>query len=154
MDNHEKISCLKDEYFLLQNFYESFDQRLLTIKGWSATIGLAAIGVGFYQSHYLWLFAAGASLVFWLLEAMWKSYQYMHAYRISELEEAFRTERFDSIKPLQIYSSWFEAYRKYGLRVLSNFSLLGVSFPHAITFVIGAMLFIFQSIGMQLVQNP
>jgi hypothetical protein len=34
-----------DEYLLLQKFYEDFDARIVTIKGWSATIGMAAIGV-------------------------------------------------------------------------------------------------------------
>ena len=154
MDDNVKISFLKDEYLLLQNFYENFDQRLLTIKGWSATVGIAAIGVGFYQSHYLWLFAAGASLAFWILEAIWKSFQSMHAYRISELEEAFRTEQFEKIKPLQIYTSWFHAQKKYGLGILSHFLQLIVSFPHAITFWIGIVLFILQSVGVQIVQKP
>jgi hypothetical protein len=44
MDKSTKISLLKDEYILLQNFYEEFDQRLLTIKGWSVTVALGAIG--------------------------------------------------------------------------------------------------------------
>ena len=32
---------------MLQQFYEDFDKRILGIKGWSATIAIAAIGAGF-----------------------------------------------------------------------------------------------------------
>jgi len=44
MNNDTKASFLKDEYLLLQRIYEDFDQRAMTIKGWSATIAVAAIG--------------------------------------------------------------------------------------------------------------
>ncbi len=60
MENATKITLLRDEYLLLQNFYENFDTRFVTIKGWSATVGMAAIGGGFYQTRYLWLFGAGS----------------------------------------------------------------------------------------------
>ena len=70
MNADTKLQLLKDEYLLLQRIYEDFDSRALTIKGWSATVGIAAIGVGFYQSSYLWLFAAGSSAVFWFLEGL------------------------------------------------------------------------------------
>jgi hypothetical protein len=77
MEDAIKVSMLKDEYLLLQKFYEDFDARIVTIKGWSATIGMAAIGGGFYQTHYLWLFGAAVAVVFWLVEALWKSFQYV-----------------------------------------------------------------------------
>jgi hypothetical protein len=73
VDNITKSQFLKDEYLLLQRFYEDLDGRIVTIKGWSSTIAIAAIGSGFWQSRFLWLFAAGASLVFWAIEALWKS---------------------------------------------------------------------------------
>jgi hypothetical protein len=44
MESATKITLLRDEYLLLQNFYESFDTRIVTIRGWSATVGMAAIG--------------------------------------------------------------------------------------------------------------
>jgi hypothetical protein len=61
--------------FFLEKAYEDFDTRLMTIKGWAATVATAAIGLGFYQNSYLWLFAAGASVVFWYLGSIWKVYQ-------------------------------------------------------------------------------
>jgi hypothetical protein len=48
MDEQTKVALLKDEYLTLQQFYEDFDKRILGIKGWSATIAIAAIGVAFY----------------------------------------------------------------------------------------------------------
>ena len=93
MEDATKIQLLRDEYLLLQNFYEGFDTRIITIKGWSATVGMAAIGGGFYQTHYLWLFAAAASLIFWLVEALWKSFQYMYSPRIQQLEKGIRFRR-------------------------------------------------------------
>lgn len=152
MDEAMKISLLKDEYVLLQNFYEEFDRRLLTIKGWSVTVALGAIGVGFYQSEYLWLFAVGASIAFWLLEALWKSFQYMHAQRIAVLEKAFSKGEFENIKPLQIYNSWFEVQDKYGLRIWRHFGMGIVALPHLLTFVIGILLFVLQILGVPLVQ--
>ena len=95
METRTKISLLKDEYLLLQKFYEDFDARIVTIKGWSATIGMVAIGGGFYQSHYLWLFASGAAVIFWLIESVWKSFQYMYGPRIQEIEEAFQKDEFN-----------------------------------------------------------
>jgi hypothetical protein len=50
--NDSKAAFLRDEYLLLQKFYEDYDARVITIKGWSATIGMAAIGGGFYQSAF------------------------------------------------------------------------------------------------------
>jgi hypothetical protein len=149
MDEKTKISLLKDEYSMLQQFYEDFDKRILGIKGWSATIAIAAIGGGFqYRIPYLWLFAAAASLVFWLLEAVWKRFQYLYAPRIARLEEVFREGDFDEVDPLQIYSSWFDAFEKEGWRVFSTFKMGIVSFPHLVTFIGGTILFILYLLGV------
>jgi hypothetical protein len=141
MDTATKIDLLKEEYVLLQRFYEDLDQRVLSIKGWSATVAIAAIGVGFYQSHYLWLFASGTSLILWLLEALWKSFQYLHGERISVIEGAFRNDSFEALSPLQIYDSWFIAQARFGLRFWRNFALAIVSFPHVVTLATGIVLY-------------
>lgn len=148
MKDESKISFLKDEYLLLQRFYEDFDGRVMTIKGWSATVAIAAIGVGFYQTEYLWLFAAAASLIFWLLETTWKSFQYMYAPRIEAIEEAFRNDDFSEIAPFQIYTSWFEVFTENGFQLFQNFRLPIVFFPHLITFVTGILLFTLKTLGL------
>jgi|ERR1700726_767113 len=147
MDEKTTQTLLKDEYLLLQKFYEDFDSRLMAIKGWSATIGLAAIGAGFYQSRFLWLFAAGAAVVFWILEALWKSFQYMYAPRIAELEEAFRTGSF-TMAPLQIYTSWFEAFESDGFQLLARMRMGIVLFPHIVTLIAGVVLFLLEVTGI------
>jgi hypothetical protein len=147
MENATKITLLRDEYLLLQNFYENFDTRIVTIKGWSATVGMAAIGGGFYQTHHLWLFGAAASVIFWLIEALWKSFQYMYSPRIQRLERAFASDDFSDIAPFQVYKSWFETLQKEGFGVLGNFRLGIVAFPHLVTFVAGVALFALHALG-------
>ena len=148
MTDEQKITFFKDEYLLLQKFYEDFDNRLMTIKGWSATIGLAAIGAGFYQTEYLWLFAAGAALVFWTLEAVWKSFQYFYAPRLQALEKAFADNNFTGLVPFQIYSSWFEAFRPKGFQIIQRFFQGIVMFPHAIITLVGLLLFVLETSGI------
>jgi hypothetical protein len=147
MEDATKITLLRDEYLLLQNFYENFDTRIVTIKGWSATVGMAAIGGGFYQTHYLWLFGAAASVIFWLIEALWKSFQYMYSPRIQRLEHAFASDDFSGIAPFQVYKSWFETLQEDGFGVLRNFRLGIVAFPHVVTFVAGIVLFALHALG-------
>jgi hypothetical protein len=143
MDNTTKISLLTDEYLLLQKFYEDFDSRIVTIKGWSATIGMAAIGGGFStKSPYLWLFGAGAGVVFWLVEALWKSFQYMYGPRIKLIEQAFASEEFSGVSPLQIYSSWFATLQQQGFGIFRIARLPIVAFPHFITVAAGISLFL------------
>ena len=142
MDENTKISLLKDEYAMLKQFYEDFDKRILGIKGWSATIAIAAIGGGLqYRIRYLWLFAAAASLVFWLLESIWKRFQYLYAPRIHKIEESFREQKFDEMDPLQIYTSWYQVFEKEGWNIFSTFRLGIVMFPHVLTLIVGTVLF-------------
>lgn len=142
MDEKKKIDYLKDEYLLIQRFYEDFDARIMKIKGWSATIAIAAIGAGFYKTNLLWLFSAGTSLVFWILEATWKNFQYLYSPRIEAIENAFRENKFDNIAPLQVGYSWYAAMRKRGIIPFRTFFLGIVLFPHFVTLVIGLLLFI------------
>jgi len=67
---------LKEEYFHLQDTVEDFDQKALTIKAWSVTLSMAGFGVAFTKSApSILLLAALASLLFWVTEALWKSFQ-------------------------------------------------------------------------------
>lgn len=111
MSMHED---LKEEYFFLQQTYEDFDKRALSIKSWCITIALGAIAIGFRDDGFskeLFIFIAAAALLFWLIEAKWKTFQYSNAYRIRILEAHFRgEEKYKELKPFQIYHSWFRAY--------------------------------------------
>lgn len=107
---------LKEEYLFLQQTYEDFDNRALLIKSWCITISLGALALGFDSSKggfstSLFLFVAGSALLFWLIEAKWKTFQYANAYRIRIIEAYFRgDENYQNIVPFQIYNSWFKAY--------------------------------------------
>lgn len=146
MDESTKISLLKDEYTLLQNFYEKSDQTLLKLKIASATISFGLIGTAFYKSPNLWLFASFTSLFFWLMDALWKSFQYLHANRIIEIEKAFRENTIEQTIPLQIYSSWFSVYYKDGMNYWRNFFLSSVFLPHLLSLIISLVFF---ALGIQ-----
>ncbi len=137
-----KIELLKNEYFKLQDYYESFDSKVQTIKGWSATVSIAAITFGFsYKSEFIWLFAALTALVFWILEAKWKLFQYCYSSRIKEIESAFREDNFSSIIPMQIYSSWFKAWHSGEFRFSRILFMNIVMIPYFYTILICAVLF-------------
>lgn len=138
-----KIDLLKTEYFKLQDFYESFDSKAQTIKGWSTTVSLAAITLGFTgKSAYIWLLAALSALVIWVIEAKWKQFQYCYADRIVEIEEAFQQNNFDAIQPLQIYSSWFVAWEKDEYSIFELMFMKIVMMPYVYAIIICITLFV------------
>ena len=105
------IDLLADEYMRLHAIFEDFDDRALLIKGWSITVVLAGLikAMELKNRPIAWLSASVACL-FWLVEAMWKSFQQSFVPRILEIERAFVSD--DPVgsvgSPLQIYSRWDE----------------------------------------------
>lgn len=137
-----KTDLLQQEYFKLQDFYESFDTKAQTIKGWVAAGSVAAISVGFSdKNEFIWLLAAATCVVFWIMEAKWKIFQYCYTARIKMIEEAFRKNNFDSIQPLQIYSSWFKEWETGGYSVFSIMWLNVVMIPYLYTIITCLLLF-------------
>jgi len=67
LDEDKRADLLKDEYIMLQQFYEQIDNKGLTIKNWSITVALAAIGTGIlYNKNVLWAgFAAACCSGIW-----------------------------------------------------------------------------------------
>ena len=46
----------------------------MTVKGWSVTLSLAGLGLGFQQGHYaLFALAAATALAFWFIEGQMKT---------------------------------------------------------------------------------
>ena len=158
MSATEKENLLRDEYLFLQETYEDFDQRALLIKGWSVTVSLGGLVVGLqYGKPYIWAIAALAGVLFWTIEAMWKGFQYCFSPRIQEIEAHFRGEaKYSEIKPLQIYSSWFEAYQEQSggvARDLIQSAFLPLVFlPHVVSvFAALALLTLHYVFGVRLV---
>lgn len=116
----EKSALLKEEYFKLQDQYEDYDRRTLTIKGWVASGSIAALALSYSDSHDKTVFVSISVLMisssFWYLEAKWKLFQYALRHRIRSIEAYFKGEE-DKLEngpifPLQMYSQFFFAYRK------------------------------------------
>jgi hypothetical protein len=80
---------LSREYYALVDTVSGYDGRLMIVKGWSVTLSLAALGLGFQQQHYA-LFALGAAtaLAFWFLDAMMKGHQVRSYSRMRDIEVA------------------------------------------------------------------
>ena len=112
MNDDKRADLLKDEYIMLQHFYEDIDSKGLTIKNWAITVALAAIGTGILYRKEVMLVGFFASLVFWYLEGHWRGLSHFFAVRIKNIELAFRTEKWKEEVPLQVYSTWAEEYKK------------------------------------------
>lgn len=117
MDIAEKNTFLKDEYLQIEQLIVSFDQRAITIKAWSITASMAGLSAGFISgSHMLILLAGLSSLIFWVIEGLWKQFQSAHYKRCREIEKYFDGE-FDSLIPLQIASSYIKECKKFSLKI-------------------------------------
>ena len=89
MDVNKRIDLLKDEYIMLQNFYEDIDAKGLNIKNWSISVALASIGAGFIYHKNVFLLGCGTAIMFWILEAYWRGLSYFFVVRIKDIESAF-----------------------------------------------------------------
>ena len=115
LNEEKRADLLKDEYVMLQNFYEDIDSKGLTIKNWAITVALASIGAGFvYHRKEILIAGFFASLVFWYLEAYWRGFSHFFSKRIQDIELAFQSEAWKEELPLQVYSTWSREYDKAG----------------------------------------
>lgn len=106
---------LKDEYLLLQNQYEDFDRRSLTIKSWVSGAAIAAIALGAdgtkNPSGMVWLAIAFIAICIWYLEGRWKMFQYACRGRIEQIEAHFRGQAPEPLVPFQSFDVWFKHYQ-------------------------------------------
>jgi hypothetical protein len=149
------------EYFAIVETVASFDQRLLTIKGWGVTLSLVALGLGFqYRAYGFFLVAAASSLAFWAIEAIVKRHQMRYYLRMNEIEASRYERAKDDEKAYsapRIGWSWNRAdelYRgktdQYGdvpkvtipWSYQFSFLLPHVFLPHLITLLISLVLFL------------
>lgn len=131
------MDFLRQEYFALQATVESFDEKALTIKAWSVTLSMAAIGGAFIEAEpALLLLAAGASLLFWIIEASWKTFQQANYRRLRIIEDYMRGKPQERpFSSPDITDSWSAGWREESLwRVLFWHH---VFLPHAVVVVAG-----------------
>lgn len=80
---------LGTEYYAIMKVVSEFDGRLMIIKGWSVTLSLAGLGLGFQQGHYaLFALAAGTALAFWFIDGLMKRQQMRYYSRMRDIEVA------------------------------------------------------------------
>jgi len=88
-DPDRLLDELSKEYYAVVGIVSAFDQRLMTIKGWSVTISLAALGFGFSRSHYaLFGVAAVTGAVFYIIDILTKRHQLRYYPRMRDIEIA------------------------------------------------------------------
>ena len=134
---------LKDEYVMLQQFYEDIDEKGLNIKNWSISVALASIGAGLLYHKNVLLLTFAASVMFWILEAYWRGLSYFFVVRIKNIEKAFANGVEEKEVPLQVYSTWSEAYKtskNQTLRYMFKFSSM---LPHVAIAIISLLLYFF-----------
>lgn len=80
---------LTKEYFTLVDIVTGFDGRVMTVKGWSVTLSLAGLGLGFQQGHFaIFALAAATALSFWIIEGQMKTQQWRYYSRMRDIEIA------------------------------------------------------------------
>jgi len=128
---------LKAEYLLIQNQYEAFDQRALSMKALATPLLGAGIAFGVKEHSAEVLYATilvAASL--WLLEAIWKGFQYSLIARIQLLEAWFRGEGREDEPPFQIYTAFGQVHRQQKLlHIVTRLGLPFVFLPYLVVIV-------------------
>jgi len=141
MDKKDYTSLLKDEYVMLQNFYEDIDEKGLNIKNWSITVALASIGTGVVYDRNVLLIACAAAFMFWVLEAYWRGLSYFFVVRIKNIEKAFAEGEAQNTIPLQVYSTWDKAYKEKKDRTISYMFKFSSLLPHVAIIIISLILY-------------
>ena len=141
MNEEKRAEFLKDEYIMLQNFYEDIDGKGLTIKNWAVTVALATIGTGILYRKEVLLVGFFASLVFWYLEAHWRGLSHFFAVRIKNIELAFQSEKWKEEIPLQVYSTWTTEYKKVKDQSFKYLFKQTTLLPHALIATICLVLY-------------
>lgn len=141
MDEETRANLLKDEYIMLQNFYEDIDSKGLTIKNWAITVALATIGAGFLYRKEMLLVGFFVSLAFWYQEAYWRGLSYFFAVRIKDIEKAFKNKQWEDMTPLQVYSTWTAEYQKVGSKTFKYLFTQTTIIPHILIAPVFLLLF-------------
>lgn len=80
---------LRSEYESLIKVVSEFDGRLMLVKGWSVTLSLAALALGFSERQYaLFALSSVSAIAFWCLDWVTKRHQMRYYRRMREIEVA------------------------------------------------------------------
>jgi hypothetical protein len=141
MNEDKRIDLLKDEYIMLQHFYEDIDSKGLTIKNWAITVALPVIGTGLFYHKELFLIGLFAAMVFWYLEAYWRGLSHFFSTRIKNIELAFQSGKWNEEVPLQVYSTWVAEYKRSGDQTLRYMFKQSSLLPHVVIALVNLVLY-------------
>jgi len=151
----------KEEYFALVKTIADSDQRLLTMKSWGVTLSLVALGLGFqYRAYGFFVVAAISSVSFWIVEHASRRHQMRHYVRMREIELNNYLRESESDRPKsapRIDWSWHTAKcilagavdsqnteviqpKQKNIWFLHAWLMPHVALPHALTFIVSAIL--------------
>ncbi len=137
----QQAEFLKDEYIMLQQFYEDIDEKGLTIKSWAITVALAAIGTGIVYRKEVLLAGFFAALVFWYLEAYWRGLSHFFSARIKIIEAAFQTKEWKEEAPLQVYATWEKEYQESKDQTFKYMFKTITALPHTLIAAVSLILY-------------
>ncbi|GGD62801.1 hypothetical protein [Lacimicrobium alkaliphilum] len=155
MESSELNRLLAEEYLHLQSVIEEFDSKALTIKAWSVTFSLAALGAAYAaKASSILLVASASALLFWLLEGYWKTFQYAYYQHAGELEAHFAGEK-DQAVAMQIGRTWYKRWKAGGGRLLIRIMFWPhVALPHLAATIFGLLLYALHVAGLIPVSRP
>jgi hypothetical protein len=147
-DLQRREEALK-EYYFTQELVDRYDERSLQIKSWSITASGVAIGFSFTADRpALFLLGSAGSLIFWYLEALWKSIQFVHIKRSHEIEKMLNGVDLAYEGP-SISENFSNEFRSRGPRK-NAFKIMryrNVWIPHLLIVLFGLLLFLLQTPG-------
>ncbi|TGQ65132.1 MAG: hypothetical protein E5V49_06820 [Mesorhizobium sp.] len=138
------VEHLSREYMRIQQIIEDFDSKALTIKAWSVTLSAAGIVTSYTQKvPMILLIASGSALVFWIIEALWKTSQQAYYKRVYAIENYFVSPT-GEFPPYQIATSWSHSWHTHGRGALALKIMVWprILLPHAIVATVAATLFL------------
>lgn len=121
----ERAGLLRDEYLFLLGQYEAFDGKALTIKSWATPLLGGGVVLAIEKSSVgIALAVAVVAATLWILEAIWKNFQFCYRDRIELLERWFRGEIVEAPAPFQVHAAWQASVHRFTRNPLIFVTLL------------------------------
>jgi hypothetical protein len=135
-----------DEYSRANDIIHKFDEINFKVKSWSITLGTIAIGAAYSQGKpKILLIGSIGILLFWLTEALFKSYQRVFIERMSEIEHSFKQHlnNYDGPEVATKFRSTY-LHRYHVLKdIWENAMRLNVLLPHLVILVLCVVFYLF-----------
>ena len=100
-------------------------------------------------------FSGLSAVLFWAIEALWKTFAWAYTDRIESIERVFRIGNFQDLKPNQIRTDWLAAWNaEAGLQFLGQLKLWNVMLPHLVVLVACLLLWKFWNLVQSNDRSP